>query len=68
VSARSERIGFIVLAVAFAGLGVWGLGDGEYVQGPFYIASAVVWTLYAVFNERLRAFRRRRQGRRPTGS
>lgn len=37
------RIGQLVLSVAFAGLGIWALAEGDHFKGAFYLAISVAW-------------------------
>lgn len=35
------RIGQLVLSVAFVGLGIWALAEGDHLKGAFYLAISV---------------------------
>jgi len=59
VTSRSVRIGQLVLSVAFAGLGIWALAEGDHLKGAFYLTSSVVWLLIAAFRDGLVAARER---------
>ena len=60
------RIGQIVLSVAFAGLGIWGLAKGEHFGGVLYLVISVAWLLIAVFRDRFVAARKRHRARLPS--
>jgi hypothetical protein len=54
------RISRFVLAVAFAGLGIWALAKANYVTGAIYIVFSSAWLLMGVVSDRLAARRVRR--------
>lgn len=63
VTSRGMRIGQIVLSVAFAGLGIWSLAEGDHLKGAFYLAISIAWLLIAAFRDRLVAARKRQRAR-----
>jgi hypothetical protein len=63
VTSRGMRIGQLVLSVAFAGLGIWALGEGDHVKGAFYLSISVAWLLVAAFKDRSVAARERQRAR-----
>jgi hypothetical protein len=60
------RITQFALAVAFAGLGIWGLARADYGFGAMYLAFSAAWVLIAVFSDRLAAIRERSRGGPPS--
>lgn len=57
------RIGQLVLSVAFAGLGIWSLAEGDHLKGALYLAIGIGWLLIAAFRDRLVAARKRERAR-----
>ncbi len=55
------RIGQLVLSVAFAGLGIWSLAEGDHLKGAFYLVIGIAWLLIATFRDRLVAARKRQR-------
>jgi hypothetical protein len=66
VTSHGIRIGQIVLSVAFAGLGIWSLAEGDHLKGVLYLAISVAWLLIAAFRDRLVAARKRQRVRLPS--
>jgi hypothetical protein len=62
-TSRGTRIGQLVLSVAFAGLGIWSLAEGDHLKGTFYLAISVAWLLIGAFRDRLVAVRKRQRSR-----
>ena len=63
MTSRGMRIGQIVLSMAYAGLGVWSLADGDHLKGALYFAFSVAWLLIAAFRDRLEGGWKRERGR-----
>jgi hypothetical protein len=61
VTQHQLRIARFVLAVAFAGLGIWALAKADYGSGAMYIVFSAAWLLIALFSDRLAAMRDRRR-------
>jgi hypothetical protein len=57
------RIGKLVLSVAFAGLGIWSIAEGDHLKGAFYLAASIAWLLIVAFRDRLVAARQRQRAR-----
>lgn len=63
VTSCRMRIGQLVLSVAFAGLAIWSLAEGDHLQGALYLAISAAWLLIAAFKDRLVATRKRQRAR-----
>jgi hypothetical protein len=57
------RIWGLVLAAAFAALGIWALAEARYGTGAFWLVASVAWLLLALFRDKFVAARERQRGR-----
>jgi hypothetical protein len=60
------RIAHVFLAIAFAGLGIWSLTEGDYVTGGLQLVFSASWFLIAFFGDRIGATRNRQRARPPS--
>jgi len=53
----------LVLATAFAALGIWALAESRYATGAFWLVISIAWLLLALFRDKFVDARKRQSAR-----
>lgn len=63
MTSRQFRIGGLILATAFAALGIGALAEARYATGAFWLVISVAWLLLALFRDKFVTARERQRAR-----